>query len=598
MEGISRGMTLGGRYTVQQALSSRDGVEQWVATDATLGREVTVTCFPADHPYAEAALDSARRVAGVEDHRLVRVLDVGTDEGYSFVVQEPLHHYRSVAALLREGPLPAEEVRRIVGEAASGLETARHRGLHHLILTPHHVLRAPDGSVQIAGVAIGAALAGRDDDDNTDAARVDVVALVSVAYAGITGQWPGPHVVPGIPSAQRRADDQVPALRDTVPTVPGDLDTLCRTTLNDDDGPTTPGQLARQLSPWPSEQVRVGGRPGSAQFSADNASEGPRRAGTAAAGAAVGASAVAVAVSTRSEQYESVSPFGPRSRAGDDATEPGRLSGSRESLAPFASDDDPTMIGRRPDLDDDLAGESAAERQRRPFNEEYDDLEPPLPLLSTGTAEPDRSSSRMALAIVAATVVVALILGFLGLRGLLSSSTKPAQAGSTASSSTTTSRAPSPSSSSSPATPAGQVIKPASITSYDPNGDNNEHNELAQRAIDGNPKTRWQTHIYATAQFGGIKDGAGLLLDLGSAKQVGSVKVTIEGAPSQMTVYVSDKADRQGAQQLGTIDGAGEQTATAASPLTGRYVIVWITGLSQEGSRAYRDKIPEIVVTS
>ena len=37
--------------------------------------------------------------------------------------------------------------------------------------------------------------------------------------------------------------------------VPRDLDAICRLTLNDDQGPTSPGDFARQVAPWPSRQV-------------------------------------------------------------------------------------------------------------------------------------------------------------------------------------------------------------------------------------------------------------------------------------------------------------------------------------------------------
>ncbi|AKU14994.1 protein kinase family protein [Luteipulveratus mongoliensis] len=589
MEGISRGVTLGGRYELSRALSSRDDVEQWIATDSTLGREVTITCFAADHPHAAAALDSARRIAGVEDHRLVRVLDVGTDEHVSFVVEEAVHHATSVAALLREDRLPAEEVRRIIGEAASGLETARARGLHHLILTPHHVLRARDGSVQVSGVAIGAALAGRDDDPSAGASRDDVVALVSVAYAGLTGEWPGSDEVPGVPSAERRADGQVTSPAEVVTGVPGDLDTLCRTTLNDDEGPLTPGELARQLSPWSSEQVYgAGGRePGAPGAPAAGPSgngvrpaSGSRpglsgiKAGTAAGGAAVGAAAVR----------------GPSARAT-------RTTEDDPTMVRTFQEDDATMIGRRPEFDEDATttyrpGPLPA---RIDEDDDYEELEPPIPLLNTGREEPDRDSSRLALGIVAGVVVIALVLAFFGLRSIFSGgddSNNPA--GPTLQSGTTSASQPGSSS----GRPASGPIAVQSISSFDPEGRGNEKDELARLAIDGNPDTRWRSYIYKNETFGGIKSGAGLILNLGSAKDVRSVQVSISGETTDITVYVSDEKRLSGAKELGKISGTGDQTATASQPVKGQYVIVWITKLSQEQRRAFRDQIAEIKVSS
>lgn len=608
MEGISQGVTLGGRYTLDRALSSRDGVEQWIATDTTLGREVTLTAFPSSGPHAAAAMDSARRVASVEDHRLVRVLDVGDDDEINYVVEEAVHHSDSVAALLREDTIPAEEIRRIVGEAASGLETARARGLHHLILTPHHVLRARDGSVTVSGVAIGAALDGRDDDDASDTSREDVTALVSVVYAGLTGEWPGPDEVPGVPSVSRRADGQVPAPSELVDSVPGDLDTLCRTTLNDDKGPATPGELARQLSPWSAEQVyAAGGRPpsrGTAAAALPTTKGKPTRSRVA-AGAGIAATGASVAKGASANgAVTHTAPVGDL----EDITDPGLRRtetarfGDADDTMHGTLDSDATMIGRRPEFDHD---DTTTFRPIRPRDldadedDRYSELEPPVPLLNLGTEEPDRDSSRLALSIVAGAVVLALILGFLGIRSLLSpGGGDEADSPSTGLPTVTSSSSPGATTSTSSTAAQGQVIPIKSITSFDPEGDNNEHDELARRAIDNDPQTVWQTHVYGSGTFGRTKEGAGLILTLDSPQPVRSVKVSIEGASSDMTVYVTDQTRLRGAKELGKISGSGEQTASAAQPVTGRYVIVWITRLSEEGSRAFRDKIAEVGVTS
>ena len=78
------------RHAVTLRTSEGSHHERWRASDHTLEREVVLVCFPAPSPIAAATLDAARRAAGMEDPRLVRVLDVGTDQGFAFVVEEPL----------------------------------------------------------------------------------------------------------------------------------------------------------------------------------------------------------------------------------------------------------------------------------------------------------------------------------------------------------------------------------------------------------------------------------------------------------------------------------------------------------------------------
>jgi hypothetical protein len=204
---------------------------------------------PRTHPNVDAVLDAARRSAGLENSRLSRILDVGTDDDLAYVVEEALEGSHSLAALLSAGALPAPEVRRIAGETALVLDLARHRGLHHQRLTPDLVMRTPDGDVKVRGLATMAALAGIDDVDDQTAARADAIAVVAIAYAGFTGHWPLPGDGGGLPPAPR-VSSHVAAPSEIAVGVPADLDALCRLTFANDQGPITPGDFARQIAPW------------------------------------------------------------------------------------------------------------------------------------------------------------------------------------------------------------------------------------------------------------------------------------------------------------------------------------------------------------
>ncbi len=575
MQGISQGTTLAGRYTLTRALAHQANCEQWLANDTTLDREVTVICFPADGPHAEAGLDSARRAAGVEDHHLLRVLDVGTHEAASFVVAETLHGAESIAAILQFDTIPAEEARRLIGESASGLNTAASRGLHHLQLDPHDIMRSRDGSVSVLGVATDAALAGLDDVPSEEASRTDAVALVRVLYTAITGEWPGDDEVPGLVRVKRRADGVLPSPSELVTGVPGDLDTLCRTTLNADEGPRTPGELARQLSPWSSERVHgAGGRPNLP--GAEHHDHGSSSSALG-AGAALPAS-------------------------------PGPATGGGSPFDDWSAyDTDETMIGRRPEFDADQTATFSVPGGRRGAaphaHHDVDDLEPPVPLLQTGTSDPDHPTSRLALAIVAVFVVLAVLLGAVGLRNIFQgsdSSTSGSTAQSTLPPASATPSGPSSSKTTKKTTTSNKPIAVKGISSFDPEGNQDEHNELAHRAIDGDQSTFWETHIYASKVFGGLKGGTGLILDLGSEQKVGKVEVDIAGSsPTTMSVYVTKQATIRDQQPIGIIrNKSGKQTVGKKLPVTGRYVIVWITSLSQIGTGQYRDVINEVKVRS
>ena len=72
------------------------------------------------------------------------------------------------------------------------------------------------------------------------------------------------------------------------------------------------------------------------------------------------------------------------------------------------------------------------------------------------------------------------------------------------------------------------------MADFDPFGDPPEENaDQAPLAVDGKPDTAWTTSTYQQ-NFGptGLKDGVGLLLDLGKPQEVGSVDVTLVGSPT------------------------------------------------------------------
>jgi len=187
-------------------MTQRRGLERWSGHDTTLERDVTLTLVDAEHPNRAGILDAARRAAGIEDTRLVRILDVGSQAANSYIVEEAMSGAESLAAILHQGALPAEEARRFAGEVASGLETARQRGLHHLRLTPHSILRTSDGAIKVSGVAVAAAIDETQEPDPAAASRRDAVSVVAVAYAALTSRWPLQEQVAGMEPAPRVVD--------------------------------------------------------------------------------------------------------------------------------------------------------------------------------------------------------------------------------------------------------------------------------------------------------------------------------------------------------------------------------------------------------
>lgn len=254
MSGLQPGTVVGDqRYVTVRALFDHGDAEVWQAQDNSLEELVTLVVVPMSSPTALAVLDAASRSAGLNNPRLVRVLDVGREYDYGYFVEESLDGAVTMTQLAAGVGMEADEVRRMTGETALALDAAQRRGLHHLGLTPDNVVRMPDGSVKLAGLATQAALVGQDHVGGKRALRRDAKGLVALAYAGLTGRWPFPGDV-GLPPAPKVVSG-VPRPSEIAVGVPNDLDTICQLTLNQDLGPISPGDYAAQIAPWPDLQA-------------------------------------------------------------------------------------------------------------------------------------------------------------------------------------------------------------------------------------------------------------------------------------------------------------------------------------------------------
>ncbi len=134
-----------------------------------------------------------------------------------------------------------------------------------------------------------------------------------------------------------------------------------------------------------------------------------------------------------------------------------------------------------------------------------------------------------------------------------------------------------------PGTSGGGVpVALAGVSGYDPQGTGGEHDADAPMATDGNTGTFWKTESYRSSEFGGLKDGVGLVVDAGAAKKLARLTVTSDtpgftaqvrsgNAPSGP--FVADSSSR-------VVNG---RTTFTLNRQSGRYYAIWITQLPPGG---------------
>jgi hypothetical protein len=155
--------------------------------------------------------------------------------------------------------------------------------------------------------------------------------------------------------------------------------------------------------------------------------------------------------------------------------------------------------------------------------------------------------------------------------------------------------------SASPSTPPSATERLATLTTirdFDPDGNGEENPDLVSKAIDRDSSTAWRTVQYRGADLAG-KSGVGLLLDLGETSKVNSVSVEFSRAGQGVSVYVSDSQtpSLKTSELLAKATFSGtSQTLRNSTPLSGRYVLVWLTRLPQVDVGTYQSGITEIQV--
>lgn len=143
----------------------------------------------------------------------------------------------------------------------------------------------------------------------------------------------------------------------------------------------------------------------------------------------------------------------------------------------------------------------------------------------------------------------------------------------------------------------GELVDVRSATSFDPLGDNSENDAKVKNVIDGDVKTTWTTVDYKKADLGG-KAGVGLLLDLGAPRPVSTVDIQFTSPGAAVTVYVTDdsKPDIATTEKLSSgVASSKLLTVKSPRPVSGRYVIIWLTKIPQSGS-VWKSGISEVTV--
>lgn len=150
---------------------------------------------------------------------------------------------------------------------------------------------------------------------------------------------------------------------------------------------------------------------------------------------------------------------------------------------------------------------------------------------------------------------------------------------------------------------AVEPSKPVTITKaqdYDPLGADGSEKPLIKNVYDGDASSYWNTDGYFSADFGRLKEGVGVVLDLGKVQQVGNVEVSFLGSTSvELRTTEDPSVPRMPDGFTKAAEGSGTKVSLKPDkPVQARYLLVWLTELPPSDDGNYRGKVSDIKVTS
>jgi len=562
------GSQLAGRYRLVDQTSAGNGWSFWKAIDEILARFVTVLMFASEFPRTADAIAAARAASRVGDPRFSQVFDVEDADGHAYVVMEWVVG-ESLLDMLAGGPLDAPRAVSLVSEAAQAMAAAHAFGLAHLRLRPECLHWTRGSGVKITGLGIAAVLADAPAAafpaaGATEGAELtDARDLARLLYAALTGYWPGPREYDeygeygglgaaagaaeapdaasagGAPSAAPGLPPAAPGLppapeaggvpltpRQLSPAVPAAIDTLtCQAMFQQ------PGAQGQALST-------------------------PAMLAEALANVATPDLPPVLATPTTTM---SLRPPAASLWANDGTPEPAGLPGPYPEIAPTGS----ASRG---------ASRSASRGASRSASRSA----------SRGASRgASRRPTERSPAPVILSAVIVLIVAAAGVAGWALSHRGAGRAAAGLS--------PTQSSSPAPSAAASVVLRPVGANSFNVYGHDggNEDASGAKYAIDNSSSTFWHTDYYFTSpNFGNLKPGTGLILDMGEQVRLSQVVVQF-GATCCADVEIEiGNSNNPVSSTLNTFtpvatsDRAfGVTNFNVTSKVTGRYVLIWITRL-------------------
>ena len=168
-----------GRYELIQRIGTGGAAVVYRGRDPERQTDVAIkVCTSANPKLRRRFLLEAQIAAALQHPNITRVLELGSEDGFPYLVQELLEGEDLSACIKRRAPMTLRERTSVLLQIARGLAYAHSQGVLHRDVKPRNVRVLPDGSVKLMDFGF-AKLLDRDLNLTTKGVAIGTLGYVS-----------------------------------------------------------------------------------------------------------------------------------------------------------------------------------------------------------------------------------------------------------------------------------------------------------------------------------------------------------------------------------------------------------------------------------
>ncbi len=146
-----------------------------------------------------------------------------------------------------------------------------------------------------------------------------------------------------------------------------------------------------------------------------------------------------------------------------------------------------------------------------------------------------------------------------------------------------------------------QELKIAGLSTLDPDGSPpTENDDLLSDLVDADPETRWRTNTYSSADYGNLKEGLGIVIDLGETAQLTALTLETPSPGISYDIRVADEAlaDPEAWRTVGEVRGSVSRPVMTFENerIDTQYLMIWIIAPLVQYDRGWSAAFSEVSI--